>query len=752
MTPSDPQGAKIEILVIEDNPDDAFLLLHLLGKSFPGSKRIHAAGRKELESYLDGGNRPDIILSDWSLPQFNGLAALEIVRSRGVDAPFLIVSGKIGEEAATTAIRQGVFDYVLKDNLARLPTAIGHALDQYENEKKTRLNNATLALQATALRAAPDAIAIFTPDGRIEQANPAFEELTGYASGELQNVDIRTLCIEVPAIPQESVADDLDAPREWLVCGLATTKSGRPYLEEEKFCPVYGPNGTLAHIVVIKKDISAAEQRKLELEQDLWLSTAIGQTKNPGVLCQRVVSFLRERHPDCRCGIRLSPAVEEQEALWFGEPWDMDTQGEPDQASGRAGWRLLSRDFRLGQESLGSIRIEYQETSPIDRGKLFDALARQLEGAIQRIGAQRKVAAQVRNISFLQLIGRTISGDMDFETFAAPLLRQIQKFLDADAVSLFLTDKDSATMTCRAQSGFKTSLIEGSVVNYGDSYVGQAAVQQRIISMPVLVPAAENRGFAALIEGEKFVSQFCAPIIVAGKTTGVLEVFTRKQFSPSPEWTILLDAIAAQTGLALDYNAIYADLQRAYLDLELSYEATIEGWSTAMDYRDQETEGHSKRVTALTLSLASRLGIAEDRIAQYGRGALLHDVGKIGIPDNVLKKEGPLNDEEWALMRRHPAIAYDLLSRIPYLKDSLEIPLYHHEKWDGSGYPKGLRGEDIPVAARLFSVVDVFDALTSDRPYRRAWTKADTLRYIKEQSGRQFDPHIVDVFIKMIGE
>jgi len=232
MASSEWQGAPIDILVIEDNPDDAFLLLHLLGKSFPLSERFHASGRNELERYLAQGNRPDIILSDWSLPQFNGLAALEILRSRGIDAPFLIVSGKIGEEAAIAAIRQGVFDYVLKDNLARLPTAIGHALDQYENEKKTKLNNATLALQATALRAAPDAIAIFTPDGRIEQANPAFEELTGYASGELQNVDIRTLCIQAPAIPQESAGDDLEAPREWLVCGLAKTKNGRLYLEE----------------------------------------------------------------------------------------------------------------------------------------------------------------------------------------------------------------------------------------------------------------------------------------------------------------------------------------------------------------------------------------------------------------------------------------------------------------------------------------------------------------------------------------
>jgi len=215
---------------------------------------------------------------------------------------------------------------------------------------------------------------------------------------------------------------------------------------------------------------------------------------------------------------------------------------------------------------------------------------------------------------------------------------------------------------------------------------------------------------------------------------------------------ILFDAIATQTGLALDYNSIYIDLQQAYLDLELSYEATIEGWSAAMDYRDQETEGHSKRVTSLTVSLASRLGISEEEITRMSRGALLHDVGKIGIPDSILKKPGPLDDAEWLLMKQHPAIAFDMLSPIPYLKDSLDIPLYHHEKWDGSGYPKGLKGEAIPLAARLFSVIDVFDALTSDRPYRKAWNIDETIDYIRKQAGIQFDPELVTAFISMIEE
>lgn len=404
----------------------------------------------------------------------------------------------------------------------------------------------------------------------------------------------------------------------------------------------------------------------------------------------------------------------------------------------------------MGEEKIGQLLIRYRKDSPLDLEKLFDSLARQLEVSLQSVMAQQKISTQIRNISFLKLISRTINSDMDFEMVMEPLLRQTLKFLDSDAVALYLNDKESGLLICRAQSGFRTGLIENAKVRYGQAYVGIAAEEQRIVSIPNLEPLNDNKEFEALISAEAFESQQCAPIIIAGKTTGVLETFQRKPFSASPEWMILFDAIATQTGLALDYNSIYADLQHAYLDLELSYEATIEGWSAAMDYRDQETEGHSKRVTSLALSLAARLGIPEEEISTISRGALLHDVGKIGIPDSILKKPGQLDEEEWKLMKTHPLIAYNMLSRIPYLKESLVIPLYHHEKWDGSGYPEGLKGERIPLAARLFSVIDVFDALTSDRPYRKAWSKEKAMDYIREQAGRHFDPDIVKTFISML--
>src|SRR4026207_1100016 len=191
-------------------------------------------------------------------------------------------------------------------------------------------------------------------------------------------------------------------------------------------------------------------------------------------------------------------------------------------------------------------------------------------------------------------------------------------------------------------------------------------------------------------------------------------------------------------------------LEQAHNSLLAAYEATIEGWSHAMDLRDRETEGHSRRVTELTVKMSQALGLGNDDIMHIRRGALLHDMGKIGVPDAILHKPGPLTDDEWILMRKHPQFAFDMLYPIEYLRPALEIPYSHHEKWDGTGYPRGLKGEEIPMAARIFAVVDVWDALTSDRPYRPAWSEEQALTYIREQSGKHFDPDAVDLFFKSL--
>jgi putative nucleotidyltransferase with HDIG domain len=189
-------------------------------------------------------------------------------------------------------------------------------------------------------------------------------------------------------------------------------------------------------------------------------------------------------------------------------------------------------------------------------------------------------------------------------------------------------------------------------------------------------------------------------------------------------------------------------LEKTQKELLDAYDASLEGWSKALSLRDHDTDEHSKRVVALTLKIADIMGVNHQEREKIRRGAMLHDIGKVGISDEILRKPGPLTQEDWEQMRKHPLLAVDLLEPVDFLKDSLDIPLYHHEKWDGTGYPYGLKGEAIPLSARIFAVADVFDALITPRPYRQAWTKEQALQYLDQNRGKHFDPEIVDLFFK----
>jgi len=214
--------------------------------------------------------------------------------------------------------------------------------------------------------------------------------------------------------------------------------------------------------------------------------------------------------------------------------------------------------------------------------------------------------------------------------------------------------------------------------------------------------------------------------------------------------THTLNATIAQGQDITERKQAEALLQKTSEELRQAYDATLEGWSNALELRERETAGHSQRVVQTTLKIARVMGINENELVHYQRGALLHDIGKMGIPDAILMKPGPLNDDEWEIMRQHPVYAYNLLCKIPFLLPALDIPYYHHEKWDGSGYPKKLKGEVIPLAARIFAIVDVWDALSFDRPYRKAWTEEKVMEYLKEKSGTQFDPQVVDTFLGLM--
>jgi putative nucleotidyltransferase with HDIG domain len=257
---------------------------------------------------------------------------------------------------------------------------------------------------------------------------------------------------------------------------------------------------------------------------------------------------------------------------------------------------------------------------------------------------------------------------------------------------------------------------------------------------------------APLLVDEDFATYSGTPLIAKGQVNGVLEVYHRSPFEPDENWLEFFKVLAGQTAIAVDSANLFTELRLSNTKLFVAYDSTIEGWSHALDLRDKETEGHTQRVTEMTMKLARAAGITEEELVHVRRGALLHDIGKMGVPDHILLKPGKLTDEEWVVMRKHTTFAFELLSPIAYLRPALDIPYCHHEKWDGSGYPRGLKGEQIPLVARLFSIVDVWDALLSDRPYRQGWPKEKVIEHIKSLSGTHFDPKAVELFLKVLNE
>jgi putative nucleotidyltransferase with HDIG domain len=295
--------------------------------------------------------------------------------------------------------------------------------------------------------------------------------------------------------------------------------------------------------------------------------------------------------------------------------------------------------------------------------------------------------------------------------------------------------------------GFRNEASRPKHSRLGEGYAGRAALESRALQC-LDTDSLSSPAECEFARVEGFTCGFFAPMIAKGKLHGVLEMYSRKPIVPSKEWGELLEALAAQAALTIDNAKLFNDLQQSNIELSMAYDATIEGWSLALDLRDHETEGHTRRVTEWTVRLARVAGLPETDVMHIRRGAILHDIGKMGIPDSILAKPGPLNEEERKKIQEHPQLAFDMLHPIEFLRPALDIPWCHHEKWDGSGYPRGLKGEEIPYAARLFAVADVWDALTNDRHYRKAWSEEQALEYLRNERGKHFDPHALDLFLE----
>ena len=386
-----------------------------------------------------------------------------------------------------------------------------------------------------------------------------------------------------------------------------------------------------------------------------------------------------------------------------------------------------------------------------DEINLLVILAEITGNAIHRSQLYEQSQRQVKRLTTLRDIDAAIASSFDLRLTLNILMDQTLSHLGVDAVDIALFHPDIQTITYFIGSGFRTPSPTRPLMRIGEGLAGRVIMRQQTIHLTDLQNTPETRN-EILIKREGFVEYVGIPLIVKGQIKGVFEVFHRSALSPTPDWMDFLHTLAGQAAIAIDNSHLFENLQRSNQELMQAYDTTLEGWARALELRDRETEGHTRRVTELTLRLARYMGIKDSELVNIRRGVLLHDIGKMGVPDNILKKTGPLSDSEWDEMRQHPVYAYNLLAPIEYLRDALEIPYCHHEHWDGSGYPRGLKGNQIPLSARIFSIIDIWDALLSDRTYRKAWTADRVTAYLKEIAGTHIDPNILPIFFKMIEE
>jgi PAS domain S-box-containing protein len=745
-------GKPLRVMIIEDSQDDALLLLHELRRigSEVEFERIEIA--EAMQSALTQGTW-DLILSDYTLPTFNAPQALKVLKASGLNVPFIIISGTIGEETAVAALKAGANDFIVKGKFARLGPAIERELREAESRRERQWAEEQIRYHARLLRHINDAVIATDDQFHITAWNRAAEKIYGWTASEVigRNVDevLRgRLSEEHQAKARELLKENSSFRSE----RVHAKKNGQPVYVEENTIALTDPHGRITGYVSVNRDITERRQAEEALRENEYLLSESQRIGHVGSWSYNLITNSMQYSDEMYRLFDVSPRELPHNSEGFlNLIYQLDQpaalQWMEAIRSGRQPSELTFRIFRKNGE------LRYIQCRG---GLMFDSSGKPIRfiGMAQDITelklAEIQIRQQLEHLSALRKIDQVIASNFDLRFTLNTLIAEVRTQLQVDAADILLLDPEEQMLEYAAGQGFRTNTVETARVPMGKSHAGRAAQERRLIKIENLKYDPDDPFFSALFTEENFVSYYGVPLIVKGNIKGVLEVFHRLPLHPYPEWLDFLYTLAGQAAIAIDNASLFENLQASNRELIQAYDTTIEGWSHALDLRDKETEGHTQRVTEMTLTLAYRFGFTKEELLHIRRGALLHDIGKMGVPDNILLKPDPLTEEEWIIMRKHAQYAYDLLKPIAFLTPALDIPYSHHEKWDGTGYPRGLREEEIPLAARLFAVVDVWDALTSDRPYRPAWSEEEALAYIREQSGKHFDPQAVDLFFKVI--
>jgi PAS domain S-box-containing protein len=794
----------IRLLYAERNPMDIDLTLRHLNRFAPYIRMdaVQSADEALSRIYpLASENPYDVLMLDFRLPGKNGLELLEELRKdKKFTLPVIIVTGQGDQDTVLKAHQLGAIDYLIKTPgyLFQLPIMIENAYHQAQlQQEHNALQRSENLFRLLAENAGDMIYRIGTqPEPTFEYISPAIINILGFSAEEIY-ADAQLIFRIVDANDQQVFRSMLDGSENNTVIIRMHHKVGELIWVEARNVYLRDAEGKITAIEGIARDVTGqrkadAERRKLleetkrRLEELESVNQVLIASRSANTLEEILTKLLYETLTflalDTGIVWSLSPGSKsvqwsavhgwlskyEHELCTNGDTYfeEVILQGKPVRLrnlpekimslllKGHHEKEIQSGGIwfpiRANNTLIGAIFVIVPDriNLPEDDFQLLETLTNITGTAAHRIQLFEQTENQLKRLTALRVVDAAISSSLDLKVIFNVLIEHVISQLKIDAAAVLLFNPASKTLDFAAGAGFLIPNLSGTRIRIGDSIAGLAVIEQRVI-------AIKNPNDHPLITKNKlymeqgFTSYIAIPLISKGNVKGVLELYHSQALPLDVEWMNFLKTLSNQVAIALDNAELFDSLQRSNIELSMAYDATIVGWSRALELRDRETKGHSMRVTDMTIALARKMNISSEELIHIRRGSLLHDIGKMGIPDGILNKPGPLTDEEWEIMRMHPMYAYNLLAPIDFLKPALDIPYCHHERFNGSGYPRGLKGKSIPLAGRIFAVIDVWDALGSDRPYRLAWPEEKVMQYILDERNIQFDPEVVAIFLEL---
>ncbi len=760
----------IDILYVEDNPAELERILPVLLKSELGFNVEVAADARRAHEVLASRSAklPEILLSDVALPDGSGLALLTDVRKRELPMAVVLLAEQGSEEAAVAALKAGADDYLSSkpEMIRQLPASLYRALTHF-NEARTINATPIKVLCVEANAAEYDLmrrhINLYAPNILIERADNELEALEVLTCSEdpsdydLLLLDLYPDGNQPMAFIQtwrERLGNDLPLV---VITGQGSEEIAVEALRQGVADYLVKHAGYLFRLPSILENVhhlKALEKEKaaLRLSEERFRRLADN--------AQDIIFRMRIR-PDVAVEY-VSPVVEkilglQPEALYrdYNLLYNLiaitpdNVREFVDKSCARDDFLPIYRILNARGEA---VWLDVRTNTVIDQAQGITTLEGIARDVTEHKAQDEKIKSNVRKLNGLHLIDSAISSSFDLNLTYRMFIEQAISLLEVDAADILLFDPDLSTPMLFIRGGWDEDDGMPMTVIQNFVLVDREVLDKKIVHATLDQVKEHSPALYKRMLKQELKEYWAAPLVSKGQIKGVFEVYQKDNQARDADWTIFLGMLAQQASIALDNSRNYEKLQRSNQDLIRAYDETLTGWINLLDLRDKDTEGHTVRVLDIMVKVAEVFGFHADDIAHLRRGVILHDIGKIAVPDQILNKPGPLTEEEWMVMRRHPRLAYEMLMPIDYLRPSLDIPYYHHEKWDGSGYPQGLKAKAIPLSARIFAVIDTFDALISYRAYRAPMSPANAIDYIQSQSGIQFDPEVVERCLPLLKE